>query len=269
MTAQELRTTPGYGYDSTHLLFDGSGVPIFGCDAPASCLTPPSVRESAEEYRQFTGKERDAESGLDYFGARYYGSALGRWTSPDPVSTSGLAHMRDPQSWNAYSYVRNNPLEFTDPDGQDWNVCESNGSNCAVVKDDNAFDKFNQQTGNYVENGNYYDSNGNQIGTASWSQSGGDALSMLNLAGRMAEPGVNLAAQGLRVFGYAVAAPAMVAAECAAGAPSCSAGGVAMAVLPELGPLLEGATLARAARGLSAAGIYEKAGWLCPGNQGL
>ena len=45
---------------------------------------------------KFTGKERDAESGLDYFGARYFGSALGRFTSPDPLMAS--AHASDPQS---------------------------------------------------------------------------------------------------------------------------------------------------------------------------
>jgi RHS repeat-associated protein len=65
---------------------------------------------------KFTGKERDAESGLDYFGARYYGSNMGRMTSPDP---SGLAYadITNPQSFNLYSYVMNNPLRFTDPSG--------------------------------------------------------------------------------------------------------------------------------------------------------
>jgi RHS repeat-associated protein len=63
-----------------------------------------------------TGKERDAESGLDYFGARYYGSALGRFTSPDDGSDQ---HPEDPQSWNLYGYVRNNPLKNTDPSGLD------------------------------------------------------------------------------------------------------------------------------------------------------
>jgi len=62
-----------------------------------------------------TGKERDAESGLDYFGARYYGSALGRFTSPDP-SPAGIS-MQDPQSWNLYSYVRNRPLAMVDGNG--------------------------------------------------------------------------------------------------------------------------------------------------------
>ena len=64
---------------------------------------------------QFTGKERDTETGLDYFGARYMSSAQGRFTSPD----SPLADQNpyDPQSWNLYNYVRNNPLSFIDPTG--------------------------------------------------------------------------------------------------------------------------------------------------------
>ena len=64
----------------------------------------------------FTGKERDSESGLDYFGARYYGSSMGRFTSPDDDSGE---HADQPQSWNLYSYVQNNPLTNTDPDGHD------------------------------------------------------------------------------------------------------------------------------------------------------
>ena len=67
---------------------------------------------------QFTGKERDAETGLDYFGARYMSSAQGRFTSADPKQ---FPHdITDPQSWNKYSYTRNNPLRYTDPDGEDW-----------------------------------------------------------------------------------------------------------------------------------------------------
>jgi RHS repeat-associated protein len=67
-----------------------------------------------------TGKERDAESGNDYFEARYYSSAMGRFMSPDwsakedPVP---YANLEDPQSLNLYAYVRNNPLARTDPDG--------------------------------------------------------------------------------------------------------------------------------------------------------
>jgi len=67
---------------------------------------------------RFTGKERDAESGIDYFGTRYYGSALGRFTSPDPKLLTAR-HLLYPQKWNKYAYVRNNPLISIDPDGQD------------------------------------------------------------------------------------------------------------------------------------------------------
>jgi RHS repeat-associated protein len=59
----------------------------------------------------FTGKERDSESGLDYFGARYYGSSMGRFMSPDPLG----GHLEDPQTLNRYQYVQNNPLTLTDP----------------------------------------------------------------------------------------------------------------------------------------------------------
>lgn len=58
---------------------------------------------------EFTGKERDQETGLDYFGARYMSSAQGRFTSPDPVHIL-KQKLLDAQQWNMYAYVRNNPL---------------------------------------------------------------------------------------------------------------------------------------------------------------
>jgi RHS repeat-associated protein len=63
---------------------------------------------------EFTGKERDQETGLDYFGARYLSAAQGRFMTSDP----GPFIIADPQSWNRYSYVQNNPLKFTDPTGR-------------------------------------------------------------------------------------------------------------------------------------------------------
>ncbi len=63
----------------------------------------------------FTGKERDAESGNDYFGARYYASNMGRWMSPDKPFAD--QHTSNPQSWNLYEYARNNPLRNVDPNG--------------------------------------------------------------------------------------------------------------------------------------------------------
>lgn len=65
----------------------------------------------------FTGKERDVESGNDYFGARYYSSTNGRFMSPDPKMGSG--HAANPQSWNRYSYSLGNTLRFIDPDGEE------------------------------------------------------------------------------------------------------------------------------------------------------
>jgi RHS repeat-associated protein len=68
--------------------------------------------------QKFTQKERDTETKLDYFYARYYSSTHGRFTSVDPENTG--AHGNEPQSWNAYSYVMNNPLRYIDPDGMRW-----------------------------------------------------------------------------------------------------------------------------------------------------
>ncbi len=70
--------------------------------------------------QQFTQKERDNETGLDFFEARYYGSTQGRFTSPDPLCAPASAHPRSPQSWNLYAYVLNSPLKFIDPDGMMW-----------------------------------------------------------------------------------------------------------------------------------------------------
>jgi RHS repeat-associated protein len=84
-------------------------------------MTDPISYSSAQHpplWRVSTGKERDAETGLDYFGARYYSGAQGRWTSPDPGSITSR-HLANPQKWNAYAYVINNPLSNIDPDGKE------------------------------------------------------------------------------------------------------------------------------------------------------
>jgi RHS repeat-associated protein len=67
--------------------------------------------------QQFTSKERDIETALDYFGARYFANAQGRFSSVDPLFGSGRTNL--PQSWNRYSYVLNNPLRLVDPNGME------------------------------------------------------------------------------------------------------------------------------------------------------
>jgi RHS repeat-associated protein len=69
---------------------------------------------------RYTGKERDTESGNDYFDARYYASSMGRFMSPDwsaQVEPVPYAKLYDPQSLNLYVYGANNPLKFRDMDG--------------------------------------------------------------------------------------------------------------------------------------------------------
>ena len=70
--------------------------------------------------QKFTGKERDNESGLDYFGARYFRGAGGRFTSADAPFADQFAE--NPQSWNLYSYTRNNPLRYVDRTGDSATV---------------------------------------------------------------------------------------------------------------------------------------------------
>ena len=104
---------------------------------------------------KFSGKERDAETGLDFFEARYLSSAQGRFTSPDPV-TGGPG---DPQSWNMYA--RNNPLLYTDPDGQTYRICDT-GGRCDDNYSDANFDKNLDRTS---KTGTIFDKDGNKIGT--------------------------------------------------------------------------------------------------------
>jgi RHS repeat-associated protein len=67
----------------------------------------------------FTGKERDNESGIDYFGARYYTSDLGRWMSPDSLNLTDDRVLNPANTLNKYAYGADNPLTYTDPDGKD------------------------------------------------------------------------------------------------------------------------------------------------------
>jgi RHS repeat-associated protein len=81
--------------------------------------------------QRFTGKERDPESNLDYFEARYYSGAMGRFSSVDPENAGAYAD--NPQTWNGYGYPYNSPLVYTDPTGLDGTNCQKTGDNRAPV----------------------------------------------------------------------------------------------------------------------------------------
>jgi RHS repeat-associated protein len=97
-------------------------------------------------YTFLTQKERDVETGLDYFIARYYGSSLGRFTSPDQPFLDQYGS--DPQSWNLYTYVGNNPLKYVDPLGQ-WKreACQGATSQCWIWEPGDDYDTLAEQTG--------------------------------------------------------------------------------------------------------------------------
>jgi len=117
-----------------------------------------------------TGKERDAESGLDYFGARYMASTMGRFMSPDWSSvpdTVPYADFNDPQTLNLYAYAGNNPVSSADADGHTYHICDAQGQNCSDVSDKD-FDQIikNARTaGEYWVNGNISLSDGTAGGS--------------------------------------------------------------------------------------------------------
>jgi RHS repeat-associated protein len=90
--------------------------PPSGGRAGVMCGLAPCYGQSSAVVQKFTAKERDSETGLDYFGVRYLSSAQSRFTSPDPENAT--ASLSSSESWNAYSYVLNNPYKYTDPDGE-------------------------------------------------------------------------------------------------------------------------------------------------------
>lgn len=135
-----INTTTYYHGDqigSSRLLTNGTGYAIWqGTFLP---FGEEYSRQLTTNHYKFTDKERDDESGLDYFAARYYGSALGRFLTPDfedpmlapdPMPWSDLD---SPQSLNLYSYVRNNPTSLDDPDGHDCVVQSRTGSHSETV----------------------------------------------------------------------------------------------------------------------------------------
>src|SRR5258708_14681295 len=101
--------------------YDGGNRRLPGCECPKLYVRRPSPHVLSNmrcRTANSTGKERDSESGLDNFGARYNSSQYGRFMNPDPKGI-GLRHLLNPQKLNKYGYVLNNPMSLFDPNGME------------------------------------------------------------------------------------------------------------------------------------------------------
>ena len=163
------------------------------------------VQPNSNNSRKFTSKERDYESGNDNFGARYYGSSPGRFMSPDPDGAGSLG--QDPQSWNAYAYVRNNPLNLTDPSGTNYLVCQTvdtgggaggaaSASHCVDLTD-KQYDQFRTDNPNLHSSPSgelsYTNADGSETKIGTQAHYDEHAFDSLIQAGRTAQIGLNYA----------------------------------------------------------------------------
>jgi len=96
--------------------------------------------DAAGRYK-FTGKERDAETGFDYFGARYYDSRIARWMAVDPLAEKY-------PGWSPYNYCANNPYKYIDYDGRDFWERISNFITGKGWRDDNIEENFAEEDWN-------------------------------------------------------------------------------------------------------------------------
>src|SRR5207237_9517863 len=95
----------------------------FGEELTTQGVRTTQLGYNADSVRQkFTEKERDNETGLDYFLARHYSSTQGRFTGFD--SEQEGERTNDPQSWNGYAYTGGNPVVRTDPDGKKYLIMQ-------------------------------------------------------------------------------------------------------------------------------------------------
>jgi RHS repeat-associated protein len=127
-----------------------------------------SVTEGVRQ--KFTSKERDTETGLDYFLARYYSSTQGRFTGVDPLAAS--ASPIRAQSWNRYSYSYNNPLRYTDPSGMiagDFYDLDGRNIGSDGVNDGRKYIVYDKKEAKQIENttGNYTGTVTNKVTIAS------------------------------------------------------------------------------------------------------
>ena len=151
----------------------------------------------------YDGTAVDRLVGLDYFGAWYFSGAQGRFTSLDPKQ---FPHdITDPQSWNKYSYTRNNPLRYVDPDGADWQDYLKGAINAFTSNNTVGVGRISSGNGDFKTGQAIGDAVSTVVGTVeTLAGTGGEVLgSALDLTGVGAVVGVplNVAAAGLIVHG--------------------------------------------------------------------
>ena len=136
-----------YGEDmlgTSRTIFTSAGVLCYDADFYPFGGERAYTNTCAQNYK-FTGKERDSESNLDNFGARYNASQIGRFISPDQPLI--YQDKTDPQSLNLYSFVRNGPLNRVDPNGHltiivpgtGWSPSDWNGNMKLIQEAKEAF----------------------------------------------------------------------------------------------------------------------------------
>jgi RHS repeat-associated protein len=215
---------------TARIVANSSGTPVDDSDFYPFGGERVYLNSSPQNYK-FTAKERDSESGLDDFGARYDSSSMGRFMSPDPLMASATVY--DPQTWNRYSYALNNPLKYIDPTGmKEENAADcKKDTQCVTVKvnviydqsanlTDKQKDKFNQQllqeakdeygdahihldvsytAGGYDDKGNLQGLSKDSLNVivSNFTPSGDTAVSQVNPAGyALTQVNINTAAKG-------------------------------------------------------------------------
>ena len=149
-------STAGIFYDfddhlgtSRAIILSGQTAPCYDADFYPFGGERPYINTCLENYK-FTGKERDAESGLDDFGARYSSSSMGRFVSPDPAGMFAV-NLRFPQTLNRYSYVMGNPLTMIDPLGLDCVYLNNQGNGVEWIDQNSNFGECGTHGGYWVE----------------------------------------------------------------------------------------------------------------------
>jgi RHS repeat-associated protein len=180
------------------VLTDQSGNLAQTCDSlpfgdGESCPTTPTEH-------LFTGKERDAESGNDYFGARYYASSMGRFMSPDwsaKIEPVPYSKLDNPQSLNLYAYVGNNPLGGVDADGHAIHLCtgaEQGAGVCVMgdVSTEQGDQQAAQQQNGSSSGHSFWSHVSNLLHLHSWNYGMRESVTMRLLPASESEPNSNV-----------------------------------------------------------------------------